>query len=370
VLVSAGLASSSPCRSARADSSLEARRGDRRALELHEGIAHTRRGCDRWPKNLRLAATGRLVPGRCRATNKCRYCAALYAVETIEALTLDALGGDAPGLWVVLTAREHLTRPEFNEHLRVIRQAMRRQGWEWEHFVSVEFQKRGALHANLLVKLRGGNAEAFFAELSRRWCERVDAEQPGQWADAVLEEKGGAYAATRYVSKALGHGLKGEQHEQAAPIGWSGHRTSHTRGYFGRPMWQVRRDAHASLQRKRELHKAEREGYTPVEADAVADARILRDGQVRWELVAVTVDGNGELQRVRPAGGGGVVSAMRSGAPAELRRARSENAGRALRALDELEAGGGVALAVTGRDPVPHAEPPPLFTMPAHRERF
>jgi hypothetical protein len=79
-------------------------------LDLHEGIGDPRTGCPRWPERMALRndATGELRPGRCRATNLCSYCQTLYVVETVEMLTLDALRC-APTLWLVLTAREHLT---------------------------------------------------------------------------------------------------------------------------------------------------------------------------------------------------------------------------------------------------------------------
>src|SRR4029453_11454337 len=87
-------------------------------LDLHEGICDPlAEGCQRWPENLRLLnlSTGELLPGRCRATNLCRYCQKLYVVETVEMLTLDAMEWP-PTLWAVLTAREHLTRSECSGH--------------------------------------------------------------------------------------------------------------------------------------------------------------------------------------------------------------------------------------------------------------
>jgi hypothetical protein len=130
------------------------RLADGAALDLHEGICDPAAdGCGRWPEHLRLVdhATGELVRGRCRATNLCSYCPRLYVVETVEMLTLDALEY-APTLWLVLTAREHLTRAGTYSHLRQLRNAARRQWPAVEWFVQVEFQRRGALHLNLLVK--------------------------------------------------------------------------------------------------------------------------------------------------------------------------------------------------------------------------
>src|SRR5262245_55329906 len=121
------------------------------ALDKHEGICDPATGCGRWPEHWRMlnAATGELVRGRGRATNLCTYCQALYVLETVEMLTLDAME-HAPSVWVVLTAREHLTRADTHAHLRQLRRAARARWAACEWFVEVEFQRRGALHLNLL----------------------------------------------------------------------------------------------------------------------------------------------------------------------------------------------------------------------------
>lgn len=223
-------------------------------LDLHEGIVEppTRKvGCGRWPEHLRLLneTTGELVRGRCRATNLCRYCQTLYVVETVEMLVLDAMEF-APSLWVVLTAREHLTRRECRRHLEALRRSARKRwpGVEW--FVQVEFQRRGALHLNLLVKgVPVEDVDVLRLVLVERWCARVDARPAGQWADSVEDARGVAL----YLSKMLAHGLKAEQ---APPLGWKGHRTSQTSGYLVRPASVMRQEARESLRIKRRLRKA------------------------------------------------------------------------------------------------------------------
>src|SRR5665811_1102530 len=167
-------------------------------LDKHEGICDPLAlgGCKRWPETLRFLneQTGELVRGRCKATNLCEYCRTLYTVEALEMLELDAMEY-APTLWLVLTAREHLTRKDTYRHLAQLREAVRRRwsGAEW--FVQVEFQRRGALHLNLLTK---GIPEAqkeceawatwaigrtapncggcFRCVAVNVWCNRVDAE--------------------------------------------------------------------------------------------------------------------------------------------------------------------------------------------------
>jgi len=223
------------------------------SLDLHEAIVDPRAsgGCARWPEGLWLVnrKTGEIVQGRCRATNLCQYCQRLYVVETVEMLTLDAMEWP-PTLWLVLTAREHLTRAACREHLAQLRRALRKRwpGVEW--FVQVEFQRRGALHLNLLIKgVPVGLVDELQAVVVGRWCARVDALPVGQWGGVIEDARG----TVRYLAKMLAHGLKAEQ---APPIGWRGHRTSQTRGYLVRPASVMRVEARESLWSKRRLWRA------------------------------------------------------------------------------------------------------------------
>lgn len=204
----------------------------------------------RWPEQLRLLnlSTGELVAGRCRSTNLCRYCQRLYVLETVEMLLLDA-AEHAPTLWLVLTAREHLTRAECTDHLRQVRKAVRRRWAACEWFVQVEFQRRGALHLNLVVKgVPVEDREALHEVVSEVWCSRVDAEPQAQWSGEVADAGG----VVKYLSKTLAHGLKAEQ---APPIGWRGHRTSQTRGYLVRPATVMREEARRSVRLGRLIHR-------------------------------------------------------------------------------------------------------------------
>lgn len=254
----------------------------RASLDLHEGIddPRSREGCKRWPEKLFLlnTTTGELVPGRCRATNLCRYCQKLYVVETVEMLTLDAMES-APTLWSVLTAREHLTRADTYSHLRQLRKAVRARWPASEWFVQVEFQRRGALHLNLLHKgVPIDQAGELKAVLDERWCSRVDALPKAQWAGVVEDGVG----AVRYVSKMLAHGLKAEQ---APPIGWRGHRTSQTRGYLVRPASVMREEARESLRRKRTLWKARQSGG---DVEQLYEQLIAASDASSWRFVKST----------------------------------------------------------------------------------
>jgi hypothetical protein len=188
---------------------------------------------------------------------------------------------NAPTLWAVLTAREHLTRKQTYRHLEQLREAARRRWPDVEWFVQVEFQRRGALHLNLLIKgVPVEDAEQLRQVLVDRWCARVDAAPVGQWLDAI-EDAGGA---VRYLSKMLAHGLKAEQ---APPIGWRGHRTSQTRGYLVRPASVMREEARRSLRFKRELWKllSAHPEVDPVTADEVVADRLAWAEKRSYALV-------------------------------------------------------------------------------------
>jgi hypothetical protein len=252
---------------------------------MHEGIGDPQaKSCGRWPEPYRILnrSTGEIRRGRCKATNLCRYCQKLYVIETVEMLTLDAMEY-APTLWVVLTAREHLTRAECRDHLRQLRRAAQKLWPDVEWFVQVEFQRRGALHLNLLVKgVPAGDQAQLLDVLSRMWCRRVDAESHCQWIEPARE----AVAVARYLTKMLAHGLKAEQ---APPIGWRGHRTSQTRGYLVRPASEMRVEARRSLQGKRELWKLLQAdpSIDAVTAEDVVTARLELADSDTWKLVRV-----------------------------------------------------------------------------------
>src|SRR3954470_8201648 len=212
------------------------------ALDLHEGIVDPAAGgCARWPEHLRLRSSlGEVVRGRCRATNLCAYCARLAAVETSEMLMLDAME-DAPTLYVVLTARELLDRADCRRHLEQLRRQARRRWPSIRWAVLVEFQRRGALHLNLLVKgVPAEDADQLHDVLAGAWCARVDAKPRAQFVGRVNDGGG----LVRYIAL---HFLKPAQ---APPIGWRGHRVSYSRAYLVRPAAEMREQARRSLRVK------------------------------------------------------------------------------------------------------------------------
>jgi hypothetical protein len=181
-------------------------------------------------------------------------------------LALDATE-DAPTVYLVLTAREHLTRRDCYSHLCQLRRALRRRWPAIRWATTVEFQRRGALHLNLLIK---GVPASDLGELHEAavaiWCARVDAEPSGQWSDVIADGVG----VVRYISL---HFLKSSQ---APAIGWRGHRYSSTRDYLVRPAAVMREEARRSLRLKRLLHR----GLDAQTAELELSAADL----VTWEL--------------------------------------------------------------------------------------
>jgi hypothetical protein len=243
------------------------------ALDLHSGIVDPGSRCGRWDERRWLvnARTGEAVRGRCRATNLCVYCARLFAVETSEMLLLDAME-DAPAIYVVLTARNHLTRADCRRHLEQLRRSLRGRWPDVRWAVLVEFQRRGALHLNLLVKgVPAAAADELREHAARVWCSRpgVDAKPGAQFAGTVYEGGG----LVRYISL---HFLK---EAQAPAIGWRGHRVSYSRDYLVRPASVMRQEARRSLRIKRRIWKGEDAETAELEVDLASD-----DG---WRLVTL-----------------------------------------------------------------------------------
>jgi hypothetical protein len=261
------------------------------ALDLHEGIvaATATGGCPRWPDGLRLESTlGALVPGRCKATNLCDYCAKLAAVENAEVLAQDALTNSAPALWSVLTTR---TATIDTASFRRARQAVQRdvQGrWpEAERATLIEFttglgtrsggQRRP--HWNDTWKgVPAGDADELHAVMSSAWCSRVDAAPAGQHVTPVSETGG----LMRYLA------LHFQKESQAPPPGWRGHRFRTSGGYLAEPLPAAREKARQALRLRRELWKAENAGLTGERALEAAQAALYEANELSWSLVRIS----------------------------------------------------------------------------------
>lgn len=224
--------------------------------------------------------------GRCRAVNLCAYCARLAAVETSEMLALDAMWGSAPALWAVLTTREAtLDTASFYESRRKVLKALKRRWPSVEAFWIVEFttgygkRSGGARRPHWNAMLKGipyDDQEEVHNVAAGVWCGREDAKPQAQYVGAVGEAGG----LMRYLAL---HFLK---ESQQPPAGWSGHRTSATRGYLWTDTPTARDMARASLREKRYLHAAIKQGFVGDEVEGYVEFRQRLDAETTWELVA------------------------------------------------------------------------------------
>ena len=262
------------------------------ALDLHEGISTPGpAGCPRWPEHMRLLSSqGEVVRGRCRATNRCAYCAKLAAVENAELLALDALVGGAPAIWCVLTTA--LAEPDpahFYAGRRKVFLALKRRWPDCEYAALVEFTTgygersggRRRPHWNLLLKGIPADAIDEAQEIVRRvWCQRDELQaKPAAQFVGLVSEVGGLL---RYIA------LHFQKESQAPPEGWRGHRFLHSRGYLATSTPEARAAARESLAFKRELWRAIKAGLVGEDAEQFATEQRELARTTTWQLVDVT----------------------------------------------------------------------------------
>jgi hypothetical protein len=256
-------------------------------LDLHEGITDpTAWACSRWPANLRLRSTlDQLVPGRCKATNLCDYCAKLAAIENSEVLALDAMEGDAPRVWLVLTTPS--TNPDpavFCRSRDQLVKSLRRRfpGLEWAALVEfttgygTRSDGKRRPHWNLLLKGVGREDIEVVRDVTETvWCPRVGGVIEAQHIGTV-DEYGGLM---RYIA------LHFQKESQKPPRGWRGHRFLHSRGYLWTDTAAAREAARQALRLKRELRKAGQSGLTGEAALEAAHLALYEANELGWELV-------------------------------------------------------------------------------------
>lgn len=261
------------------------------SLDLHEGLAPRRRltGCHRWPKHLRLrSSSGRFVKGRCKATNRCDYCAVLSAVEAAEMIALDAMT-DAPGLLMVLTTPEATDTPD--DRYRLARQHvardLRRSFPDFQYASLLEWTtgyaaRSGGLrrpHWNWMCKgVPVSESDRVRQTVEAIWCRGVGASPRAQHVGPIYAAGG----LTRYLAM---HFLKASQ---APPPGFTGQRFNCSEGYFAdRTRREARIAARESLRSKRALWRALAAGFTGHEAELVAQLEVISSGDDDWRLVQV-----------------------------------------------------------------------------------
>jgi hypothetical protein len=223
--------------------------------------------------------------GRCKATNKCAYCARLAAVENSEVLALDALHGIAPMVWLVLTTPSGDPRPKtFYRSREKLIDALRLRFPSITYAALVEFTTGYGTrsdgirrpHWNLLLKgVTPADIDEIRRVVEKVWCPRVGGVIEAQHVGSIAEMGG----LMRYIS------LHFQKESQAPPEGWSGHRFLKGRNYLWCPTAAAREAARASLRLKRELWRAHNGGLTGEAALDAAELAAYEASELSWELV-------------------------------------------------------------------------------------
>jgi hypothetical protein len=263
-------------------------------LDLHEELSHPAGSCTcRKPYLFLRSSAGELVPTRGKCVNHCEYCAKLAAVENSEMLALDAMEGEAPEVWLVLTTRRStIDMAVFYKAREQLLRAIRRRWPDADYACLLEFTTgygprsggKRRPHWNVLLKRVPTSGIPELEELvARIWCARVDALPTGQHVGPVQEAGG----LMRYIA------LHFQKESQRPPEGFTGQRFNCSRGYFTGATRRVARErARSSLRLKRELHRLrsrfevdlELELVTATELDELALANRRRAAEEVWTL--------------------------------------------------------------------------------------
>jgi hypothetical protein len=225
---------------------------------------------------------GTLIPLRCGASNRCAYCSWLVALENALVVRADA-AECLPQLGFTLTTRAAQTPAErFRRDVEQAMKALRREPWacdarylgQIEHTTGHGTRSGGArrIHQHGLMKDVDRDRAADVAEvlrrvwLSRTGAHRVEAHELHRPAGAI------AYLVNHHQKTA-----------QAPPKGWSGKRFRPSKGYFERPIVQLREEARVLLRDRR------------VEAAIAATLEdagawdVIEDGPLMDEIVGAAV---------------------------------------------------------------------------------
>jgi hypothetical protein len=199
-----------------------------------------------------LSPDGSIAPVRCKATNKCWGCAMIQAFENALVVRLDALDGERFPTWGLTTTTR---RPGFEQvalrrcEENLYRALRREYGRQIEYLGFVEFTtgrndgvRRPHVHhlvkglprpsADMALELEGRVSELWYRYTGDAWVVECRPLRTPMGAIAYL---------------ALHH----HKREQQPPKGWNGRRFRASKGYFGRPIVELRDEARALLADKR-----------------------------------------------------------------------------------------------------------------------
>lgn len=196
-----------------------------------------------------LLPDGTVMPARCGAPNKCRYCAYQTVKENMIVTALDAERYGFPTVGMTLTTRGPLTPERFRRGVERVFDVVRGEHPGVAYLGNVEFTtgkaKRSGgvrrMHEHLLLK---GMPEAHDYDYLEDEVRYAWERETGAHVVEVRKLRSAA-GATAYL---VAHHNKTEQRP---PDGWKGKRFRPSREYFGEPISSLRREAQMLLRSRR-----------------------------------------------------------------------------------------------------------------------
>lgn len=206
--------------------------------------------CPNWRRGLRIELPdGTRVPVRCKSPNRCPWCGYLTAIENATVLRLDAELGRHPTFGITLTTHRPLTDVELYEASRLFWRHFRQRWGHVDYCGFVEWTTGKAARS-------GGIRRTHVHYLVKGLPIDVDADEVAAWTSAEWKKLAGAWRVDarplRTPAGSIAYlALHHQKAEQGPPVGWSGKRFRPSRGYFDRPIANLRAQARLELAKSR-----------------------------------------------------------------------------------------------------------------------
>jgi hypothetical protein len=207
-------------------------------------------GCGRLSRTVGWLVGDRFVAARCKAPNKCPFCAYLAACENAVVVSLDSEAQGPPRVGMTLTTVDPEYRPDvFRRGVEQTFRAIRRRYPAAEYLGFMEWttgegpRSGGLRRAHVHVLLRGvapGQVSAVEAVVRKVW-----AGERAMGSRLEVRELRTPAGATAYLT------LHHHKQAQRPPAGLAVKRFRPSRGYFSRPVAEWRAEARELLSERR-----------------------------------------------------------------------------------------------------------------------
>lgn len=222
-----------------------------------------------------LTADGRFIGARCGASNRCAWCAFIYAIETAQCVYLDSERGGYPRVVVTLTTvNPDTSAADVRKAVEQVVRAVRRRAPDCEYLAFVEWTTgkgraaggRRRMHLHVLLKgvhahhLRPETGEALESVVRRVWSERTGAHR------VEVAEIRSPWGAAKYLTHH--HNKPSQAPPKSVQKGFKRLRPS--KGYFGGRLTELRLEVRA-LEGDKRVRRAARALMGPEALEEAAD---------------------------------------------------------------------------------------------------